>query len=99
MYAKTHTPLNVHAGILAPIAKAIQSNIMPPESCEIPVIKNGELSLEEAIDLIKKNTRHFAKRQLTWLRHEDDTIFLNKSDYNHDDSKIIEYIIDEYDKL
>ena len=29
---------------------------------------NKELSLEEAIDLIKKNTRHYAKRQMTWFR-------------------------------
>lgn len=29
---------------------------------------NGEISLEQAVDNIKKNTRHFAKRQLTWYR-------------------------------
>ena len=29
---------------------------------------NGEISLEQAVDDIKKNTRHFAKRQLTWYR-------------------------------
>lgn len=28
----------------------------------------GELSLEEAIDLIKRETRHYAKRQMTWFR-------------------------------
>ena len=33
----------------------------------IPVVK-GELSLEEGEALIQKNTRHFAKRQLTWYR-------------------------------
>ena len=33
----------------------------------IPVVK-GELSLEEGKALIQKNTRHFAKRQLTWYR-------------------------------
>lgn len=31
----------------------------------------GELSLPEAIDLIKRNTRRYAKRQLTWFRAED----------------------------
>lgn len=30
----------------------------------------GEISLEEAIDLIKKNTRHYVKRQFTWFRHQ-----------------------------
>ncbi|HEV7329657.1 MAG TPA: tRNA (adenosine(37)-N6)-dimethylallyltransferase MiaA [Flavisolibacter sp.] len=29
---------------------------------------NGEASLEEAVDAIKRNTRHYAKRQLTWFR-------------------------------
>ena len=31
---------------------------------------NGELSLRETIDLVKIRTRHFAKRQLTWFRHQ-----------------------------
>jgi tRNA dimethylallyltransferase len=30
----------------------------------------GDISREEAINLIKRDTRHFAKRQLTWLRRE-----------------------------
>lgn len=32
----------------------------------------GEYSLEQAVEEIKKNTRRFAKRQLTWLRKEED---------------------------
>jgi tRNA dimethylallyltransferase len=31
---------------------------------------NGEISLERTIDLIKRNTRHYAKRQLTWFRKD-----------------------------
>ena len=31
---------------------------------------DGEFSLERAIDLIKRNTRHYAKRQLTWFRKD-----------------------------
>lgn len=30
----------------------------------------GNISLEEAIELIKKNTRHYAKRQLTWINNQ-----------------------------
>lgn len=30
---------------------------------------NGEISLAEAIDKVKQNTRHLAKRQMTWFRH------------------------------
>lgn len=55
----------------------------------------GETTLEEAVELIKKNTRHFAKRQLTWLRHEDDTIFVNKPEFDYDDDRIVEYMIRE----
>ena len=54
---------------------------------------DGKISLEQAVEDIKKHTRHFAKRQLTWLRHEDDTIFINKSDFDHDDDKILEYML------
>ena len=53
---------------------------------------DGKISLEQAVEDIKKHTRHFAKRQLTWLRHEDDTIFINKSEFDHDNDKILEYM-------
>ena len=32
----------------------------------------GEITLAEAVSLIKRNTRHYAKRQLTWFNNEDD---------------------------
>ena len=49
-----------------------------PEDCqafkgigykEVLLALHGEITMEEARELIKKNTRHFAKRQLTWFRH------------------------------
>ncbi len=40
----------------------------------------GELTPEEAVYLIKRDTRHFAKRQLTWFRREKDVIWLNKQE-------------------
>ncbi len=33
---------------------------------------DGKLTLERAVELIKQNTRHFAKRQLTWFKHQGD---------------------------
>ncbi|MBO7632207.1 MAG: tRNA (adenosine(37)-N6)-dimethylallyltransferase MiaA, partial [Lachnospiraceae bacterium] len=39
----------------------------------------GECTLEEAVGRIKQETRHFAKRQMTWFRREKDVIFYNKS--------------------
>lgn len=40
----------------------------------------GEFTLEEAIYLIKRDTRHFAKRQLTWFRREKEVIWVEKSE-------------------
>ncbi len=34
---------------------------------------NGEISLAEAVDLIQKNTRNFAKRQITWFKRDKNT--------------------------
>jgi tRNA dimethylallyltransferase len=44
---------------------------------EIHACLDGETSLAEAIDLIKKNTRNYAKRQLTWFSHQLDGEFLD----------------------
>ncbi|MDD6482610.1 MAG: tRNA (adenosine(37)-N6)-dimethylallyltransferase MiaA [Lachnospiraceae bacterium] len=44
----------------------------------------GNCSLEEAVYIIKRETRHFAKRQLTWFRRERDVIWLDKNKYDED---------------
>lgn len=44
----------------------------------------GNLSLDEVIEIIKRETRHFAKRQLTWFRREKEVIFLQYEDFNND---------------
>lgn len=46
---------------------------------EILSYLEGEISLERAIYLIKRDTRHFAKRQLTWFRRERDVIWVSKN--------------------
>lgn len=43
---------------------------------------NGEYDLDEAVRLIKRNTRHFAKRQMTWFRRYDDMKWFNVSEYD-----------------
>lgn len=53
----------------------------------------GEISLEEAVYLIKRDTRHFAKRQLTWFRREPEVIWINKDSFLYDDRKILEYML------
>ena len=45
----------------------------------------GEYPYEEAIRLIKRNTRHFAKRQLTWFKRESDVITVEKADKSNEE--------------
>ena len=45
----------------------------------------GEISLLEAKERIKQETRHFAKRQLTWFRRERDTIWFDRSTLSEED--------------
>lgn len=54
---------------------------------------NGLCSLESAIDRIKQQTRHFAKKQLTWFRREKEVIMVNKEDFDGDTSKIVDFMI------
>ena len=54
---------------------------------------NGEITLERAIYLIKRDTRHFAKRQLTWFRREKTVIWVNKQEFGYDNQLILEYIL------
>jgi len=51
---------------------------------ELLAYLEGECSLEEAVYTIKRDTRHFAKRQLTWFKRESDVIWLNRSDFSQD---------------
>ena len=50
---------------------------------------NGECTLEEAIYILKRDTRHFAKRQLTWFRRERDVIWIDKPTYTYDEEKLL----------
>ncbi len=56
---------------------------------EILSYLEGEYPLEEAVRILKRDTRHFAKRQLTWFRREPDVIWINKEEYAYDDEKIL----------
>ena len=56
---------------------------------EIVEYLDGKCSLDEAVDNIKKNTRHFAKRQLTWFRREENVNWIEKYEYNYDDERIL----------
>ena len=49
---------------------------------------DGECTLDEAVYIIKRETRHFSKRQLTWFRRERDVIWLDKAAYKYNDEQI-----------
>lgn len=57
---------------------------------ELLAYLDGEYPLEGAIRILKRDTRHFAKRQLTWFRREKDTIWLNKEVYDYQEDRILE---------
>jgi len=48
---------------------------------EILEYLDGECTLEEAVYRIKRDTRHFAKRQLTWFRRERDVTWISRQDF------------------
>ena len=60
---------------------------------EIASYLSNEISLDEAVYILKRDTRHFAKRQLTWFKREKDTTWYDKSTYASDEA-IIQKISD-----
>lgn len=54
---------------------------------EILSYLDGEISLDEAVYEIKRDTRHFAKRQITWFKRERDVIWVNKDEYGYDEKR------------
>ena len=60
---------------------------------EILACLEGEYPLEEAVRILKRDTRHFAKRQLTWFRREKDVIWVNKEEFNWNEDSILEYML------
>ncbi len=61
---------------------------------EILAYLDGEMTLEEAVYIVKRETRHFAKRQLTWFRRERDVIWFDKKAYDYDESRILNDMTD-----
>ena len=55
---------------------------------------DGNYSYEEAVRVLKRDTRHFAKRQLTWFRREPEVTWVNKDEFGYEDEKILEYMLD-----
>lgn len=62
---------------------------------ELLAYLDGECSLEEAVFILKRDTRHFAKRQLTWFRREREVRWLNLPDFGQDRERVLEHIVEE----
>ena len=65
-------------GLLEEVKGLLESGLSPAAQSmqgigykELVWALKGEVTLEEAIELLKRNTRHLAKRQMTWFRAND----------------------------
>jgi tRNA dimethylallyltransferase len=59
----------------------------------------GSITREEAICQIKTDTRHFAKRQLTWFRREPDVVWINRSAFDQDENRMLAYILEKWREI
>lgn len=53
---------------------------------------DGLCTLEEAVFILKRDTRHFAKRQITWFKRERDVIWVEKPQFEYKNEKILAYM-------
>lgn len=61
---------------------------------ELYAYLDGEYPLDEAVRIIKRDTRHFAKRQLTWFKRERDVIWADRSVIGQDEDGLAAYMTD-----
>ena len=56
---------------------------------------DNKCSLEEAVEIIKRDTRHFAKRQITWFKRESDVTWIDKKEYEYNEERILKAMLQE----
>lgn len=61
---------------------------------EILSYLEGEISQEEAVYLIKRDTRHFAKRQLTWFKREKEVTWIEKNVFDYSSQNTLAFMQD-----
>ncbi|RDV84769.1 tRNA (adenosine(37)-N6)-dimethylallyltransferase MiaA [Ammonifex thiophilus] len=76
------------AGLVEEVRRLLEQGVPPQATSmqglgykEIAAYLRGEISFEQAVYLIKRNTRRFAKRQLTWFRHDPRICWLDVAQY------------------
>ena len=60
---------------------------------EILAYLDEECDLDTAVYTIKRDTRHFAKRQLTWFRRERQVTWIQKEVYDYDEDRILKAML------
>jgi tRNA dimethylallyltransferase len=60
---------------------------------ELLAFLDGECSLEEAVYILKRDTRHFAKRQLTWFKREKEVLWVEKDNFPSQEA-LLNYFLD-----
>ena len=60
---------------------------------EILAWLEGKYPYDEAVRILKRDTRHFAKRQLTWFRREGEVTWVDKDKFDYNDSQILTYML------
>lgn len=56
---------------------------------------DGTISLDEAVYVIKRDTRHFAKRQLTWFKREKEVTWVDQGNFDFDREKILVWMLED----
>ena len=65
---------------------------------EILSYLDGSYTFDEAVYILKRDTRHFAKRQLTWFKREKRYYLVNKTDFHYKKMKFLNYILENCEK-
>ena len=61
---------------------------------EIVEYLEGNIPLDKAVESIKQNTRHMAKRQVTWFKRERDVIYIDPFEFENNE-KIVDYMVEK----
>ena len=99
MYARINERVDqmMSAGLVEEVKSLLRSGVTPkPEGGAMQAIGYkeivsalvGEITLEQAVSLIKQGSRRYAKRQWTWFRHDARTQWFDWTEYDSNDELI-----------
>ncbi len=88
----------IKEGLLAEVKKLYPDNIAAQALSaigykELASYLDGKISFEEATELIKKHTRNYAKRQITWFKHQTKAVWINIENKTY--SEVVKEITDK----